>query len=1130
VPAIRLTVPGRSARPTLSLLTSLAALSLVLTPLSDPVSATPAQAGDATTCTVSPTLVNSCRPWLGATVKNYTEAAADTLSQVAYHEQRLGRPLDIVHTYHPVGTNTLSSSDVYFATRPGTMLYANWKPTNNWAAIASQNAGIDQMAASIKALGPHRIFLTLHHEPEPDVSPGGDPNCPTLADKGSYGTAADYRAMWAYVENRFAADGVTNVVWAMDYMNYAPWDCLVPDLYPGDNLIDWVMFNGYDNGTKSTFSSVVSRFYNLLRSDTDSTHSFTSKPWGIAEWGSKGFTAAQETAYYDSAKAALDGGQFPNLEAYMVFDENDQGSPTGANLRVAYDDNGAFDPTKASHYYAFADDPLLAGSYQDPNPPPDVSPPTVSLSAPVDQSTVAGSVPISGSATDDSDVADVDLLIDGSDSGLSVSEPADTDVSLSWDSTTVPDGAHTLQLVAVDAAGNVGRSRVATVDVDNAGADPDPSPSSSPTPTPTPTADVQPPSAPSLTALTANGPTEADLAWQDATDNVGVTGYQIYREGDLVATVGQVTSYQDTSVQPGTSYSYDVVALDAAGNLSDSSNSRTLTLPSLPTSDVSPPSVPDVVTATAASASAIDVAWHASTDDVGVAGYHVYRDGSLVASLGALTSFADTGLHDATTYRYTVDAVDAAGNVSDRSVVALATTTDATAPTVPDTVTAVVNGAKQIQLSWHASTDNVGVAGYDVYRDTSLIARVTAGTSYLDSPASDGTTYSYRVAAYDAAGNLSAPSISATATLPDATPPSVPAGVAATATGPHQIRLSWASATDNVGVTGYTIYRGGSKIGVASGTSYLDSTAKDATSYSYTVTAVDGAGNTSGQSLAATTSTPDGTAPSVPASPKAVSMAYNLVTVSWTAATDNVAVTGYRLYRNGALLTTLGKVTSYSDRAVAGRSLYTYTVAAIDAAGNTSAQTPSVSVTTPAAPDLTAPSVPLNLKATLTTTNAVRLTWSTSTDNVGVAGYSISRNGVALTTVTVASKTDTTVKQGTAYSYTVAAYDAAGNTSARTAVVTITIPDTTAPSVPASLKLTAGSKSVALSWSASTDNVGVAGYFVFRNAVNIATVTAGTTYTNKGLVTGTKYSYRLVAFDAAGNSSAATATQVIAAK
>src|SRR5450631_1521655 len=107
----------------------------------------PAHASDS--CAVSPILVNSCRPWLGATAKNYPQAASDVQSQILYHEQRIGRQLDIVHTYHGVGDNSLSSTDVHFATRPNTILLTNWKPASNWAAIASQNAGIDEMAASI---------------------------------------------------------------------------------------------------------------------------------------------------------------------------------------------------------------------------------------------------------------------------------------------------------------------------------------------------------------------------------------------------------------------------------------------------------------------------------------------------------------------------------------------------------------------------------------------------------------------------------------------------------------------------------------------------------------------------------------------------------------------------------------------------------------------------------------------------------------------------------------------------------------------------------------------------------------------------------------------------------------------
>jgi chitodextrinase len=90
-------------------------------------------------------------------------------------------------------------------------------------------------------------------------------------------------------------------------------------------------------------------------------------------------------------------------------------------------------------------------------------------------------------------------------------------------------------------------------------------------------------------------------------------------------------------------------------------------------------------------------------------------------------------------------------------------------------------------------------------------------------------------------------------------------------------------------------------------------------------------------------------------------------------------------------------------------------------------------------------------------------------------------------------------------------------------------PDTTPPSAPTNLKLTPGYKRIALSWKASADNVGVAGYYIYRDGAKIATV-SGTSYTNTGLVSGTTYAYYLVAFDGAQNQSAPSATVSAKAK
>ena len=319
----------------------------------------PASAAD--TCTVSAMMVNSCRPWLGAVTNSYPQVPSDSKSQFLYHESRVGRQLDIVRVYYGYTATGLTANDIYFAKRPGTILEVTWKATQTWGTISTHNKTIDSMAASIKALGTTKIFLSLWHEPENDVSPGGDANCPTLQYRGKAGTVAQYKNMWSYVEGRFAKDGVTNVLWYLDYMNWPPWMCLVPDLYPGNNLVDWIMFNAYGSGNPPTFDTVVARFYNYLVANSTTAHNYASKPWGIAEWSIHGFPVKMEETYYTEAKTALDDGTFPLLKIYTIYDAVNL--QNGNNYRVAYDDDGTYDPTKATYYYAFADDPRFADAY-----------------------------------------------------------------------------------------------------------------------------------------------------------------------------------------------------------------------------------------------------------------------------------------------------------------------------------------------------------------------------------------------------------------------------------------------------------------------------------------------------------------------------------------------------------------------------------------------------------------------------------------------------------------------------------------------------------------------------------------------------------------------------------------------
>lgn len=186
-----------------------------------------------------------------------------------------------------------------------------------------------------------------------------------------------------------------------------------------------------------------------------------------------------------------------------------------------------------------------------------------------------------------------------------------------------------------------------------------------------------------------------------------------------------------------------------------------------PTTDTTPPTAPTGLTASFNSTTtAIDLSWTAATDNVAVTGYRIYRDGGPVpvATVNGIT-FSDVAA--AGTHTYAVTAIDAAGNESAPSNTASATVAggDVTPPTAPTSLTATANLAtRTIELSWIASTDDVGVTGYRVFRDNGTTAIATVSGTTFNDPNQLGT-HVYVVAAIDAAGNQSASSNSATATV-----------------------------------------------------------------------------------------------------------------------------------------------------------------------------------------------------------------------------------------------------------------------------------------------------------------------------------------------------------------------------
>jgi len=183
--------------------------------------------------------------------------------------------------------------------------------------------------------------------------------------------------------------------------------------------------------------------------------------------------------------------------------------------------------------------------------------------------------------------------------------------------------------------------------------------------------------------------------------------------------------------------------------------------------DNTPPSTPGMLSTTILTSTKITLNWSASTDDTSSTTYRIYRNNVWIASVLA-PSFTQVSpaITAASTYAYAVIAADASGNVSDPTVPFVVTIpgADKTAPTAPTGLTAT-KSLSQVTLSWDASTDNVAVVGYYIYRNNVLVSSTTA-TSYSDLTVVQGASYTYYIKAIDAAGNLSTSSKQISLTMP----------------------------------------------------------------------------------------------------------------------------------------------------------------------------------------------------------------------------------------------------------------------------------------------------------------------------------------------------------------------------
>jgi hypothetical protein len=344
------------------------------------------------------------------------------------------------------------------------------------------------------------------------------------------------------------------------------------------------------------------------------------------------------------------------------------GSTTGADTVVASATASPFDitftPSAGTHmYYAYVtmntgDRIFSAPIWINQGATADTTAPTTAITAPANGATVSGTTAVTASASDNVGVSRVEFYLDSVLQSTSTVAP----YSWSWNTTTATNATHTLTSKAYDAAGNMGTSAAVTVTVNNV-------------------ADTTPPT----TAITApaNGATVSGTTsvTASASDNVGVTKVEFYLDNVLqsTSTAAPYSWNWNTTTAANGAHTLTSKAYDAAANIGTSA-AVSVTVSNVV--DTTPPAAPANLNAAAPTSGnnrrKINLSWTASTDNVGVTGYQIWRATSASGpftqiATSTVTSYTNTGLVTGTTYYYYVTASDAAGNVSAASNTASAT-------------------------------------------------------------------------------------------------------------------------------------------------------------------------------------------------------------------------------------------------------------------------------------------------------------------------------------------------------------------------------------------------------------------------------------------------------------------------
>lgn len=271
---------------------------------------------------------------------------------------------------------------------------------------------------------------------------------------------------------------------------------------------------------------------------------------------------------------------------------------------------------------------------------------------------------------------------------------------------------------------------------------------------------------------------------------------------------------------------------------------------------------------------------------------------------------------------------------------------DDEAPTAPTNLTASQKTIRSVELNWTASTDNIGVAGYKVYRNNISVGTANSNQYTDNSGISVGNTYTYHIVAFDMAGNYSENSNTSSVTLVpsnDTEPPTAPGNLSATQNNDY-VELNWSASTDNEEVVGYKVYRGEDELGITTKLNYTDGDIIEGETYTYTVYAYDAAENVSAVSNTATLTVDNikGETGRAPKNLNATLIADGTkILLKWSPSGDE-DVAGYMVYRNNSLRTSTTEHT-YIDEDIVSNTSYTYYVTCYNSSNEEGAASEEVS-------------------------------------------------------------------------------------------------------------------------------------------------------------------------------------------